>query len=82
MRHRDLLSISVHEKPARPVRPEIEVGVVGAHNVGVLLTPFRLSGDLNDDVGPFVDLGDGIRRVGLGYAQNGPFSCGTGELLE
>lgn len=65
MRHRNFLSISVHEKPARLVRAEIEVGVVGTHDVGVLLTPFRLSGDLDDDV-PFVNLG-GIRWVRSGY---------------
>lgn len=53
--HRDFLSISVHEKPARLVRTKIEVGVVRTHDVGMLLTPFGLSGDL-DDVGVFVDL--------------------------
>lgn len=83
MRHRDFLSVSVHKKPARLVRAEIEVSVVRAHDVGVLLTPFRLSGDLDDDVGVLVDLMRGARdeiRVSGGRAKrprrsDQPFSC-------
>jgi hypothetical protein len=72
MRHRNFHSIPVYEKPARLVRAEIEVGVVRAHDVGVLLTPFRFPGDLDDDV-PFVDLGNGIRWVGLGHVRTDRF---------
>jgi len=70
IRHRNLPSVSVHEKPAPLVRAEIEVGVVGAHDVGVLLTPFRLSGDLDNDVGAFVDLED-VGLDGRGWTLSG-----------
>ena len=65
--HRDFLPISVHEKSAGLVRAEIEVSVVRAHDFGVLLTPFGFSGDLDDEVGLFVDLRRGGRGLeGLG----------------
>lgn len=65
MCHRNFLSISVHEKSARLVRAEIEVGVVRTHDVGVLLAPFGLSGNLDDNVGLFVDLVWDQNRAGV-----------------
>lgn len=63
LRHGDFPSISVHKKAARFVGTKIEVGVVRAHDAWVLLTPLGLAGDLDDNVGLIVNLGEEDQSV-------------------